>query len=70
MDASIKSLKTREMIQDGSHSATMMIPEEDYPASKSITDTSQPPESKADITDRDLLREFERQDPDDDKRRT
>ena len=50
----------------------MMIPEEEYPPSKSVTDTSQMQESKANnnISDMDLLREFEKQDPDDAKRRT
>ena len=50
-----------------------MIPEEEYPPSKSVTDTSQKQESKAvnnNISDMDLLREFEKQDPDDAKRRT
>ena len=74
METSNKSLKTREIMQgSGEDTIHMMIPEEEYPPSKSVTDTSQKQESKAvnnNISDMDLLREFEKQDPDDAKRRT
>ena len=42
-----------------------MIVEEEYPPSKSITDTSHfPPESKTDTSERDFLKDLERMDED------
>ncbi len=42
-----------------------MIVEEEYPPSKSITDTSAfPPESKTDTSERDFLKDLERLDED------
>ena len=45
-----------------------MIPEEEYPPSKSVTENSQrPPESKAETSERDFIRDMEREEM---KRRT
>ena len=50
----------------------MMIPEEEYPPSKSVTDTSLNPDSNTNkpISDLSLLKEFDKQSVDDAKRRT
>ena len=60
--AAYKSVKTRDL---GLTEAPQMIVEEEYPPSKSITDTSHfPPESKTDTSERDFLKDLERLDED------